>query len=152
MASTAEKFSFDFNIDDYSSLLKGSAGSSAAPQRAPVRKPLKKPFIIKEKPRSKEELRLSAKYSLITMLKTFFVSAVILFFIGTLIFGRVKVVDYAAKAQELSARYDEAVSENVRLSSEVASKYSAGNISDYAENELGMVKKDDFQINYFSVD
>ena len=153
MASAAKSFSYNFDINNYSDLMGSSYTGTSAPKKAPVRKrPAVRPHVVKAKPKTKEELKKSAWLSAFSTFKVLCGAAVVLVLLGMIIFGRVMVVEYASKAQELTARYEEALSENVRLTSEVASMYSQGNISDYAENELGMIKKDDYQPNYFSVD
>ena len=151
-ASTAKNFDFNFNINDYSELMGLSYAGSAAPKKAPERKLPERPHIVKEKPRSKKDLKRAAKLSRLATLRVLAVSCVILVLLGIIIFGRVMIEEYASQADKLTAMYEESVSENVRLKSEVASMYSIGNISEYAENELGMVKKNDYQPNYYSVD
>lgn len=151
MASAAKSFS-SFDINNYSELLNSSYTSTAAPKKIPEKKKTVTPHIVKERPKTKKELSKAALVSAFRTLKVLAGAAIILALLGIIIFGRVMVVEYTAKAEELTTRYEEALSENVRLTSEVASMYSKGNISQYAENELGMVKKDDYQPNYFSVD
>ena len=152
MASAVKSFNYNFDINDYSQLMGSSYTGTAAPKKAPSKQKPAKPHIVKERPKTKEELKTSAKLSALSTLKVFAGAAVILVLLGMIIFGRVMVVEYASKAEALSQRYEEALSENVRLTSEVAAMYSKGNISDYAENELGMIKKDDYQPIYFSVE
>ncbi len=152
MASAVKSFNYNFDINDYSQLMGSSYTGTAAPKKVPSKQKPAKPHIVKERPKTKEELKKSAKLSALSTLKVFAGAAVILVLLGMIIFGRVMVVEYASKAEALSQRYEEALSENVRLTSEVAAMYSKGNISDYAENELGMIKKDDYQPIYFSVE
>lgn len=44
-----------------------------------------------------------------------------------------------------------AESENVRLNAELSSKISTDKIEDYAENVLGMVKAENYQISYIDL-
>ncbi|MBQ7595759.1 MAG: septum formation initiator family protein [Clostridia bacterium] len=152
MASAVKSFNYSFDINNYSELMGSSYTGTAAPKKAPAKQKTVRPHIVKEKPRTKEDLKRSARFSALSTLKVFVGAAVILVLLGMVIFGRVMVVEYASQAEELTARYEEALSENVRLTSEVAAMYSKENISDYAENELGMIKKDDYQPIYFSVE
>ena len=55
------------------------------------------------------------------------------------------------QTKALTTECNELESENIRLKSQVESMYSIGNISSYAEDKLGMIKKDSYQVNYFSV-
>ncbi len=134
-----------YDFDMFSS--RGTAGSAAPKISRPA-----KPRLVKEKARSAKELKREAKASRINALKVLIASALLLVLVGSLIYGRVQIMEISAKADELQVQYREAQSENVRLESEVKSMYSIGNISAYAEDELGMIKKDTYQVNYFSVD
>lgn len=134
-----------YDFDMFSS--RGAAGSAAPKISRPA-----KPRLVKEKARSAKELKREAKASRINALKVLIASALLLVLVGSLIYGRVQIMEISAKADELQIQYREAQSENVRLESEVKSMYSIGNISAYAEDELGMIKKDTYQVNYFSVD
>ena len=60
-------------------------------------------------------------------------------------------MDLDSQKQEIQVQIKEAESENVRLRSTVDSMYSIVNISAYAQKNLGMIKKDGYQINYYEV-
>ena len=122
--------------------------STAAPE---IKRPAK-PRLVKEPVRSKKQLKEEAKAARLYAVKVLSVSAVLLVLLGSLILGRVQIMEISSQADKLRVQYNEAISENVRLESEVKSMYSIDNISAYAEDELGMIKKDGYQVNYFSVD
>ncbi len=135
-------FDFDLFVNNKNSM------STSAPK---VSRPAK-PKLVREPARSGRQLKSEARAARVYTLKVLTVSAVLLVLLGTLILGRVKIMEISAQAEKLRTQYNEAVSENVRLESEVKSLYSIGNISAYAEDELGMIKKDCYQVTYFSVD
>ena len=135
---------FDFDLFDTS---KKTAGS-AAPE---IKKPAK-PKLVKAKPRTGRELKKEERNATLKALKVLSVSIVILVLLGSILFGRVKIMEAENKARVLQTQIEEAQSENVRLNNEVKSMCSITNISAYAEEKLGMIKKDCYQVNYFSVD
>lgn len=140
----ANAMAFDFDMFDNT---KNRMGTAAPKINRPA-----KPTIVREPARSKKQLKAEARAARLYAAKVLTVSAVLLVLLGTLIFGRVKIMEISSQAEKLQIQYNEAISENVRLESEVKSMYSIGNISAYAEDELGMIKKDCYQVNYFSVD
>lgn len=141
----AGNYSTVYDFDRFSG--KGAAGSAAPKISRPA-----KPKLVKEKVRSEKELKKEAKISRIYTLRILVASLILLLLVGSLIYGRVQIMEISAEAEKLQTEYKEAQSENVRLESEVKSMYSIGNISSYAEDKLGMIKKDTYQVNYFSVD
>ncbi|MBQ8782188.1 MAG: hypothetical protein IJZ57_00240 [Clostridia bacterium] len=134
---------YDFDLFDNTINRK----SSAAPKvDAPV-----KPHVVPKKPRSRRDLKEEAKYSRRQAVKIALVSLLLLVFLGSSVYCRAVVMDLDAQKQELETVMQEAESENVRLRSTVDSMYSIVNISAYAEKNLGMIKKDGYQINYYEV-
>ncbi len=141
MASNS--LAYDFDLFDNTINRK----SAAAPKvEAPV-----KPHVVPRKPRSRKSLKEEAKYSRRQAVKIALVSLLLLTFLGTSVYCRAVVMDLDAQKQDLETVMQEAQSENVRLRSTVDSMYSIVNISAYAEKNLGMIKKDGYQINYYEV-
>lgn len=144
MAADNFAYAYDFDLFDNT---KNRKPSSAAEETAvPV-----KPHVVKAKPRTKKELKKEARYSSRISLKVMCLSVVLLLLAGSLIYCRVVLDELETKANELQTRYSEAQSENIRLESAVDSMYSINNISSYAEEKLGMIKKDSYQVSYYSV-
>lgn len=143
MAGKSMSEAYDFDLFDTS-----KRNSSAAPV---IEKPAK-PRLVPTKPRTGKELDREAKIARINAVKIIAVTMVMVVLLGSLILCRVKITEYTYKAEHLQAQIDEAKSENVRLNNEVKSMYSIGNIAAYAEEKLGMIKRDSYQVNYFSVD
>lgn len=144
MATKNDMLAYDFDLFDKSI----NTRSSAAPQ---VAKP-ERPKPVPNKPRSRAELRNEARESRRSAFKILFISAVLLLLLGSNIYGNVVILELEAEKETLSQNYSEAQSENVRLESLVSSTYSINNISAYAEEKLGMIKKDNYQTLYFSVE
>lgn len=125
---------------------------NTVPERAPVIKEKVKPKLVPNKPRTKAQLKEESKRAFWSSVSILMVSAFLLVTVGSLIYGRVKIMEITYEIDDLKAVYSEQLSENVRLESEVKKLCSINNISAYAEEKLGMIKKDEYKIFYFSVD
>ena len=136
---------YDFDLFDRSLDTTGSAAPKIKTQ------PKVEPYIVKSNPRSRSELRREAKHTRLRALKVLAVSAILLVLAGSLIYSRVMLFEVEEQTKALTTECNELESENIRLKSQVESMYSIGNISSYAEDKLGMIKKDSYQVNYFSV-
>lgn len=135
---------FDFDLFDNTINRK----SAAAPQvEAPV-----KPHAVPKKPRTRSELKDEARYTRRQAVKIVLVSLLLLLFLGSSVYCRAMILDLETQKESIEVTIKEAESENVRLRSAVDSMYSIDNISAYAEEKLGMIKKDGYQVNYFEVD
>lgn len=138
-----DNLAFDLDLFDNTINRK----SSSAPKvDAPV-----KPHAVPKKPRTRSELKKEARYSRRESFKIILVSLLLLAVLGSSVYCRAVVMDLESEKEEISTTIKEVRSENVRLRSTVESMFSIDNISDYAENTLGMLKKDSYQINYFEV-
>ena len=136
---------FDFDLFDRSLDTTGSAAPKIKTQQKV------EPYIVKSKPRSRSELRREEKHTRLRALKVLAISAILLVLAGSLIYSRVMLFEVEEQTKALTTECNELESENIRLKSQVESMYSIGNISSYAEDKLGMIKKDSYQVNYFSV-
>lgn len=139
-----DNLAFDFDLFDNSINRKGSTAPAI---NVPV-----KPHVVPRKTRSRKSLKDEAQYTRRQAFKIVLISFLLLAFLGTSVYCRAVVMDLDAKKQEIETTISEAESENVRLRSTVDSMYSIANISAYAEEHLGMIKKDGYQINYYEVD
>ena len=147
MASNKSTLAAEYDFDLFDTSL--NSRSSAAPKIKT--QPQIQPHLVKSKPRSRSELRREAKYSRLRALKVLAVSAILLILAGSLIYSRVVLFEIEEQTKALNTQCSELESENIRLKSQVDSMYSIGNISSYAEDKLGMIKKDSYQVNYFSI-
>lgn len=140
----AKTLAYDFDLFD-NSINRKSTTAPAIP--APVR-----PHAVPHKPRTRSQLKAEARYSRRQAVKIAFISFLLLALLGSSVYCRAVVMELEAEKAAITTTIKEAESENVRLRSAVDSIYSIDNISSYAEEKLGMIKKDGYQINYFEVD
>lgn len=110
------------------------------------------PKVISRPQRSAKELKIEAKRSNIYAFRIILVSVALFSLLVSPILIRVQIMETSAEIDKIQAQYSEAQSENARLESEVKAMYSENNIASYAEDELGMIKKDNCRINYYSVE
>ena len=71
--------------------------------------------------------------------------------IGTIIYGRVQTNEIYTKISAKQAEYDDLVSKNVSMKSEMEGKMTVKNIEEYAEEELGLMPLDQSQIVYLQL-
>ncbi len=71
------------------------------------------------------------------------------FMLGTLIYQRAEIVQMNTDIAKLETSISDSESEKIRLENEFKSRYSIDSIEKYAEEELGMVKRQKHQVYYF---
>ncbi len=126
--------------------------TSAAPQRRPASQQPPKPRLVKAKPKTARQLRAERLASRQKVVKLLAVAAVCVSFIGPNIYSRVQINELNSTVMELDKQLSEKRSENARLTMELTAKISPENVKDYAENVLGMVKRERYQIIYFDLE
>lgn len=127
--------------------------TSAAPKKDNnVRKPAPAPKLVKPKHKTQQELKAEQRRSLVRIAKFAAVAAVCFAFIGSNINYRVQINELNSAIVNLDKELNEKKSENTRLNMALNSKISLENVQDYAENVLGMVKRERYQIVYFDLE
>ena len=118
---------------------------SAAPQ---IEAPEKKKTAVKN-PKTSEQHRKESVSSALRALKLFLVSATLLLLFGSVLFSRISLVMLEKEAAEITAKIDEASSENTRLVMALNSSVSIEKVDAYAVSVLGMQKLERYQVHYF---
>ena len=126
-------------------------GNNTAPKKKASPKKGFEPYAVPKKKINSKQLKNEEKASRIWAFRIIAICAALLVVFGSVIYGRAKIFELEKEYKDLETQYNEAQSEKIRLESTVESMYSIGNISAYAETNLGMIKKDSCQINYYSV-
>lgn len=110
------------------------------------------PHIVPDNP-VKESVRIAeAKDSAKRVTKIVMLSVMLLAMFSALVFERVQLLNLNSEAARLEERISDAESETVRLESEFNSLFSIDSIEKYAEEELGMVKRQKYQVRFFTND
>lgn len=113
---------------------------------------VKTPHLVPEK-RVNENVRIEkARESTKSVARIAVLSVMVLAMFGTLVYERVELMKVNSEVAKLEERISDAESETVRLESEFNSLFSIDSIEKYAEEELGMVKRQKYQIRYFTND
>lgn len=121
---------------------------SAAPKIEQL--PKNKPQIrLVEKPKiSASELRAQSHAAGVKAVKIFAISVAILMFMAAVIFSRVQLDEINRDIKAMDTSITNAKSDTVRLNMELDSQISIDKVEDYAINNLGMVKVQDYQVVY----
>ena len=99
-----------------------------------------------------QELKAERRFNLGKIAKFLVVAAVCFTFIASNINYRVQINELNGAIVSLDKELNEKKSENTRLNMALNSKISLENVQDYAENVLGMVKRERYQIIYFDLE
>ena len=127
--------------------------ASAAPKKEqPVEQPMPRPTLVKPQKKTEQELKAERRLINKRLVKFVVVAAVCAGFLGANINSRVHINELNKEIVALDKELNEKRSENTRLDMAINSKISLENVQDYAENVLGMVKRERYQIVYFDVE
>lgn len=124
--------------------------SSAAPKKKAAPQP-PRPKLVK-KPQRLIDRQAQLKANRRKIIKFIAVASVCLSFVGTNIYLRVQINELNNAIVSLDSELSEKQAENTRLNMALNSKISVANVKEYAEEVLGMVKRDRYQIVYFDID
>ncbi len=120
------------------------------PQEMP-KKRIQKPKLLEAKPVSRAQTVQEARESTKMAIRACAFALVMFLTIGAIIACHVQLtnlqIDLTTKQNELSV----IESENVSLKMKYNSMMSMDKIEEYAQSELGMVKRDSYQIEYFDI-
>jgi len=118
---------------------------------AKKRKKLEVPELFAVKPATQSDIQAEIKSSRRAALKTSVVALAFLIILGSFIYGRVVLTEYQMQLNEQKQVLELAQSENVRLQMKFNSMMSMDKIEEYAQSELGMVKRENYQVSYFDI-
>ena len=141
MAEYNRSEAYDLSLFDMP-VIKGSA----APQvdDAPKKE---KPAVKRAK--TAEQHRKESVSSVLRALKLFLVSATLLLLFGSVLFSRISLIELEKDIAGITAKIDEAESENTRLVMALNSSVSIEKVDAYAVSVLGMQKLERYQVRYF---
>ncbi len=127
--------------------------SSAAPKKEQQTKAQPpRPTLVKPERRSEQELKNEKRRNLQKVIKLLVVASICLSFIAPNIYYRLQINELNGAIVSLDKELKEKKSENTRLNMELNAKISPENVQNYAENVLGMVKRERYQIIYFDLE
>ncbi len=120
------------------------------PQEMP-KKRIQKPKLLETKPVSRMQTAQEARESTKMAIRACAFALTMFLTIGAIIVCHVQLtnlqIDLTAKQNELSV----VESENISLKMKYNSMMSMDKIEEYAQSELGMVKRESYQVEYFDI-
>lgn len=134
------------NNEAYDLSIFESRVSTAAPEKKNKKTPIK-PKVVREKPKTKQQLRAEAADRKRTLLKLTVVCSVLFILFAAVLQSRVTILTNAAEQAKQEVTLKAAESEGVRLKAELDSKFSLNNVEAYAK-KAGMQKIERYQIYY----
>lgn len=104
-----------------------------------------KPKIVRK---TRQQIKAETRRANLRALKALGVAAILLGFVGVIIFSRIKVDELNRNIQSQKAKLDVLNSQNTALEMKMNSMVSLDKVEEYAENQLGMVKQEAYQVEY----
>lgn len=117
-----------------------------------IAEPEQEPHLVREKAKTKEDLKSENKISAKTAVKIFAVAAVLFAFFGAIIFSRITLTLSQRDAETIKSEIKTAQNENVKLNLELNAMISDEKVDEYASDVLNMKKLERYQIHYFETD
>lgn len=147
---------YDYNkiYPDYASYPSAYRQQSAAPkrrvepERRSDRQPAPRPKVVKK---TKAQLRAETRRSRAKAIKVMAVCAVFFAIIAFQIYSQVQVDELDRQLNSINSEISVLDSENTRLNMQLDSMISLDKVDEYAQNVLGMVKVENYQVSYIDL-
>ncbi len=138
-----------YTYDSYNRNAKVIAyNGSAAPKMKPA--PQRKPRleVVQKTRQTAAQVRQQTAADTRKAIKVMCVSIAILMFMALAIYSRVQLDEVNREISAVEKKMELAESDTVRINNELNSIISINNVENYAANQLGMVKVQDYQVVY----
>ena len=125
-----------------------SYNGSAAPRMKPA--PQRKPNLelVQKTRKTAAQIRQQTAADTKRAVKIMFISIAILMFMAIAIYSRVQLDEINREIKSVEKKIELAESDSIKINNELNSIVSINNVEDYAANQLGMVKVQDYQVVY----
>ncbi len=134
------------NRNMHSGAQRNSSNIRQMPRVAPNSQ--SRPKVIKK---TRAQLRAETKRANQRALKALSVAAILLCFVGVVIFSRIQLDEINRDIASQQSKLDILESENTKLEMQLNSMVSLDKVDDYAQNVLGMVKQEGYQVDYVNL-
>ena len=136
---------YDYNQTAY---VPGSAAPAARP--VPQTQPGKvvRPKVVRK---TKKQLRVEARRARWKAIQVLAVASVLFSVLVFQIYSQVRVDELDREISAVNAEISVIESDNTRLNMKLDANISLEKVDDYARNVLGMVKVDNYQVNYVNL-
>lgn len=122
---------------------------TAVPKRRP--RPKEVPTNPRVVRKSKAALRRETRQARAQAIKLLSIAAVLLILLGFQVYGHVRVEELNRQIETVNSSISVMESENTRLTMDLNASASLNKVEDYAVNTLGMVKVQNYQVNYLNL-
>jgi cell division protein FtsL len=121
---------------------------SAAPKMKPA--PQRRPNLelVQKTRQTAAQVRQQTAADTRRAIKVMLIAVAILAFMAVAIYSRVQLDEINREIKKVEQKIELAESDSIRINNELNSIVSINNVEDYAVNELGMVKVQDYQVVY----
>lgn len=121
---------------------------SAAPKMKPA--PQKRPNLelVQKTRQTATQIRQQTTADTKRIIKVMLIAVTILMFMAVAIYSRVQLDEINREIKSVENKIELAESDSIRINNQLNSIISINNVEDYAMNELGMVKVQDYQVVY----
>ena len=121
---------------------------SAAPKMKPA--PQKRPNLelVQKTRQTATQIRQQTTADTKRIIKVMLIAVTILMFMAIAIYSRVQLDEINREIKSVENKIELAESDSIRINNQLNSIISINNVEDYAMNELGMVKVQDYQVVY----
>ena len=134
---------------DYNRLNARANANSTAPKivQLPLGTPQQqaKPKVVRK---TRKQLKAETRRANLRALKALGVATILLCFIGVIIYSRVKLDEVSRNINDTQKKLAVLESDNTALEMKLNSMVSLDKVEEYAQNELGMVKQEGYQVEY----
>ena len=128
-----------------------TAKNGYIPAEQPHQRRIQRPELLKETPRSRKSEILDEKHSRASATRACAFALFALLLIGSLIYCRVILTNLQVRLNAAQKELSATQSEYTSLQMKYSSLLAPDKVEEYARNELGMVKLENYQIRYFDM-
>ena len=125
-----------------------SYNGSAAPKMKPAPQRRPKLELVQKTRQTAAQVRQQTSADTKRAIKIMFISIAILMFMAIAIYSRVQLDEINREIKSVEKKIELAESDSIKINNELNAIVSINNVEDYATNELGMVKVQDYQVVY----
>lgn len=107
--------------------------------------------LVKRRKKTTLEAKAEMRATALRSFKTLSIAVFLLAMFAALLFSKLKVDEFDRKINNMQTSLSAAQAENVKLNIKLDSMISLEKVEDYAQNTLGMVKIESYQIEYIDL-
>ena len=135
-----------YNIEQFEPRTVSNVSTAPKLKNAPQKKPQLE--LVKKQRPSAAQVRIENQEAAKQARKIFAIAMTILMFMAMVIYSRVQLDEINRDISSVEKSIELAQSDTIKLNNALSSMISINKVEEYAANELGMVKVQDYQVVY----